>query len=48
MATPHQTHAEHQVPQDAVEAVTPLIPVVLPVIGGLLMFLLAFIAIYLA
>ena len=24
MATPHQTHAEHQVPQDAVEAVTAL------------------------
>jgi hypothetical protein len=46
MAT-HDSHAEHQ-PQDAVEAVTPLIPVVLPVVGGLLMFLLAFIAVYLA
>ena len=47
MATP-ETHADHEVPQDAVEAVTPLIPVVLPVVGGLLMFLLAFIAVYLA
>lgn len=46
MATP-ETHAEHA-PQDGVEAVTPLIPVVLPVVGGLLMFLLAFIAVYLA
>jgi hypothetical protein len=45
MATP-ETH-EHA-PADAVEAVTPLIPVVLPVVGGLLMFLLAFIAVYLA
>jgi hypothetical protein len=35
-------------PQDGVEAVVPLIPLVLPVVGGLLMFLLAFIAVYMA
>jgi hypothetical protein len=46
MATPEE-HAEHVAP-DPVEAVTPLIPIVLPVVGGLLMFLLAFIAVYMA
>jgi hypothetical protein len=30
---------------DAVEAIVPLIPIVLPVVGGVLMFLLAFIAV---
>jgi hypothetical protein len=48
MATHESHNAEHPHPQDAVEAITPLIPVVLPVVGGLLMFLLAFIAVYLA
>lgn len=33
-------------PVDAVEAVVPLIPIVLPVVGGVLIFLLAFIAVY--
>jgi hypothetical protein len=47
MATPH-SQAEHEVPQDAIEAITPLIPIVLPVVGGLLIFLLAFIAVYMA
>lgn len=42
---PHagETHAP-----DAVESVVPLMPVVLPLVGGVLMFLLAFIAIYMA
>ena len=47
----HDTHtdpAEHVAPPDAVEAIVPLIPVVLPVVGGLLIFLLAFIAVYMA
>lgn len=35
-------------PQDAVEAIAPLMPIVLPVVGGVLMFLLAFIAVFLA
>ena len=44
--------ASHETPveptPDAVEAIIPLIPIVLPVVGGLLIFLLAFIAVYLA
>ena len=38
-----ETHAP-----DAIEAIMPLIPIVLPLVGGVLMFLLAFIAIYMA
>ena len=34
--------------QDAVEAIVPIIPLVLPVVGGVLIFLLAFIAVYIA
>ncbi len=41
-------HAETQEPQDAVEAIVPLMPVVLPLVGGVLMFLLAFIAVFMA
>jgi hypothetical protein len=44
---PH-SHGEQHIPADGVEAVVPLIPIVLPVVGGVLMFLLAFIAIYMA
>ncbi|MBE7367628.1 hypothetical protein [Ramlibacter pallidus] len=35
-------------PHDPVEAVIPAIPIVLPIVGAALMFLLAFIAIYMA
>jgi len=42
------TTAEKAPPQDGVESVVPLIPIVLPVMGGVLMFLLAFIAVYMA
>lgn len=45
-ATP-PTPASDQ-PVDAIEAIVPLIPVVLPVVGGVLIFLLAFIAVYMA
>lgn len=46
---PHHAHGEVDVvPHDPVEAVVPAIPIVLPVAGGVLMFLLAFIAIYMA
>jgi hypothetical protein len=50
MSAPHNTeHADHSdAPQDGVEAIVPLMPVVLPVVGGLLMFLLAFIAVFVA
>ncbi len=47
------TNAAHSSPlpaeeQDAVDSIVPMIPLVLPLAGGVLMFLLAFIAIYLA
>ncbi len=45
---PHQHgHADFQ-PEDAVESVVPMIPMVLPAVGAALMFLLAFIAVYMA
>ena len=49
----HTTNAAHSSPtqaeeQDAVDAIVPLMPVVLPLVGGVLMFLLAFIAVFLA
>lgn len=46
-SSPNEPHNEFE-PQDAVEAVVPVIPIVLPLVGGVLMFLLAFIAIYMA
>jgi hypothetical protein len=47
MSAPHNTdHAD--APQDAVEAIVPLMPIVLPIMGGLLMLLLAFIAVVMA
>jgi hypothetical protein len=42
------SHGEHHEPHDTVESIVPLMPIVLPVVGGVLMFLLAFIAIYMA
>ena len=42
--TPHDAHAS----DDPVEKIVPLMPIVLPVAGGLLMFLLAFIAVFMA
>jgi len=44
-------HHEHHTPEqtdDVVESITPLMPIVLPVAGGVLMFLLAFIAVFMA
>jgi hypothetical protein len=43
----HSHGTEHE-PADPVEAVVGAIPLVLPLIGGVLIFLLAFIAVYLA
>lgn len=51
MAThePRQSHGETETtPHDPVEDIVHAIPIVLPVAGGVLMFLLAFIAIYMA
>ena len=44
---PRHSHGDTE-PHDPVEDIVPLMPVVLPVVGGVLMFLLAFIAIYMA
>jgi hypothetical protein len=41
-------HEHHEETQDVVEAIVPLMPIVLPVAGGVLMFLLAFIAVFMA
>lgn len=50
MASPNEPaqHGHHFEPEDAVESVVPAIPIVLPMVGAALMFLLAFIAIYMA
>lgn len=42
------SHGDAHEPSDAVEGIVPVIPIVLPLVGGVLMFLLAFIAIYMA
>lgn len=49
----HTSHAAHSSDTpahepDALEAIVPMMPIVLPVVGGVLMFLLAFIAVYMA
>ena len=36
------------VPHDPVDDIVPLMPIVLPIVGGVLMFLLAFIAVFMA
>jgi hypothetical protein len=43
----HDTHA-HTAEHDVVEAIVPLMPIVLPVGGAVLIFLLAFIAVFMA
>ena len=45
---PRQSHGDTDVPHDPIEDIVHAIPIVLPVAGGVLMFLLAFIAIYMA
>ncbi len=48
----HHDHASnspaHDQEQDPMKAIMPLIPIVLPVVGGVLIFLLAFIAVAMA
>lgn len=41
-------HHETVVSDDPVEKIVPLIPIVLPLVGGVLIFLLAFIAVFMA
>ena len=52
-STEQTTNAAHSSPtqaeeQDAVDSIVPMIPYVLPMVDGVLIFLLAFIAIFLA
>ena len=46
MSAPIPEHKDE--PADPVEAIVPMIPIVLPIVGGVLMFLLAFIAVSMA
>lgn len=46
MSAPSTRHDD--TPVDTVEKIVPLMPIVLPVAGGVLMFLLVFIAVYMA
>ena len=45
---PSASHGDEHPQQDGLDSVVHLIPLVLPVVGGVLMFLLAFIAISMA
>ncbi len=48
----HSAHATHSsaapATEEPVDAIVPMMPIVLPIVGGVLMFLLAFIAVFLA
>jgi hypothetical protein len=48
---PHSAPADHAAPAeevDPIDAIVPMMPIVLPLAGGVLMFLLAFIAVFMA
>ena len=45
---PRQSHGATDIPHDPVEDIVSAMPIVLPVAGGVLMFLLAVIAVYMA
>ena len=46
MSAPEPHTTDHEV--DVVEAIVPYMPIVLPIAGGVLMLLLAFIAVFMA
>jgi hypothetical protein len=48
MSSNDTTHHAAADTQDPVERIVPSMPIVLPVVGGVLMFLLAFIAVFMA
>lgn len=48
MSDHNTSHAAATHSTDPVENVVSVVPVVLPVVGGIMMFLLAFIAVYMA
>ncbi|BDU54348.1 hypothetical protein [Limnohabitans sp. TEGF004] len=41
-------HHAHGTEQDVVESIVPMMPIVLPLAGGVLMFLMIFIAMFMA
>ncbi|WP_201746947.1 hypothetical protein [Limnohabitans sp. TS-CS-82] len=41
-------HHAHGAEQDVVESIVPMMPIVLPLAGGVLMFLMIFIAMFMA
>jgi hypothetical protein len=43
---PQDSHSDQ--PQDVVESIVPMMPIVLPLAGAVLIFLLAFIAVFMA
>jgi hypothetical protein len=45
-----QDHSHHSAAheEDVIESIVPLMPVILPIGGGILIFLLAFIAVFMA
>jgi len=43
----HDNHT-HAAEQDVVEAIVPMMPIVLPIAGAVLMFLMVFIAMFMA
>ena len=45
---PRHSHGEAHEPKDPIESIVHAVPIVLPVMGGVLIFLLAFIAVYMA
>lgn len=47
MSHPEPASHDNQ-PQDVVESIVPMMPIVLPIAGGVLIFLLAFIAVFMA
>ncbi len=47
-APAHHTTDNHAAEPDAVEAIVPLMPIVLPVVGAIMMLLIAFIAVFMA
>lgn len=48
MSHPTDTHANDATPVDPLESIVHSIPLVIPVAGGLMIFLLAFIAVFMA
>ena len=48
MSTPDTDHSHEQETTDVVESIVPMMPIILPLAGAALIFLLAFIAVFMA